>query len=876
MSHLSMLRQGIGRCLTLKSPHNLPLGIRFPAPTLGKRYVSDIQKLKTETDGPGSEESTRLTGVMDYLKLKEVLIFFDNLYPRWLVKLSYTKIFGSLFNKINLSSYDENIKKQVISFVNNENTPLPSGAKCESFVPLKRDGGAFVKFLVPPNSSTTDLVANIEENIQAVALGNSLMLYWGLIGRFPKALQVKGTPWIEDLSRFPSRKLKVIFEGEPLTEEQLYLLFRRYGLIVDIIPASSSTPHATILFKTTDPCVRAKNCVTGLTLNEGKTTLHLQYIPILRVNHISAFISNHQKIAIPVILALLATIAVLIFEPIRQYFILLKIKHYYSWDDFKDKWFVRVLYVPYTMVISRLSDGRHFIDDSFGSITGATKKTVNVDDLDSDMFWTERSEKANQLRLWVCENANTFIVVKGPKGSAEREFVIDHALNIDDTYKKRLLEIDCASLVKTRSDKAFLKTAAAQLGYFPLFTWTNSVSQFVDLGLQGLTGQKSGLSESKETQYKNMLLLAQVAIRNVALGDFAAYKCELERQHKLKRLEQSLEGAEPNYVAAKEEDYLQMHPEVKPVIVINNFLRKSDNLHDFIYKALADWAGQLIQSNSAHVIFITQDSGSTLHLASALPNQVFKTISLDDASNVSAKQYVLKQLHETKTTKGIDSCLEPLGGRMLDLQAFVRRVKSGEEPQDALNEMIHQASEQITTFFLNIGSGKSDSETPWNTAQLWALIRALAKDNTIELDDLVQSPLFAMNSETTSTLAVLEKNDLISLKREKGIVKTISTGRPLFKAAFKDLVNDKKVFKLYETFFYSQLISLENAKISKLEDQIAKLAHTSDFKFMKERIDYLSGKVNTSTIKVQEYEAKVKDIAAIGTVKKTSDRKSVV
>ena len=94
---------------------------------------------------------------------------------------------------------------------------------------------------------------------------------------------------------------------------------------------------------------------------------------------------------------------------------------------------------------------------------------------------------------------------------------------------------------------------------------------------------------------------------------------------------------------------------------------------------------------------------------------------------------------------------------MLDLQAFVRRVKSGEEPQDALNEMIHQASEQITTFFLNIGSGNSDSETPWNTAQLWALIRALAKDNTIELDDLVQSPLFAMNSETTSTLAVLEK-----------------------------------------------------------------------------------------------------------------------
>ncbi|OBA21811.1 hypothetical protein METBIDRAFT_77378 [Metschnikowia bicuspidata var. bicuspidata NRRL YB-4993] len=808
-----------------------------------------------------------MTGVLDYLKQDEVLIFFDNLYPRWLAKLAYTRSLGYIVRKLNPPVYDSKVKEMVVGLVNNDSTPLPAGARCESFVPLKRDGGAFVKFLVPPNSNPKDLVATIEKNLESVALGSSLVSYWKFVSRFPKALQVKGTPWIEDLSRFPSRKLKVIFQGDSLTEEELYQLFRRYGPIVDIIPSSSSVPHATVLFKSTDPCVRAKNCVTGLKLNEGKTTLHLQYIPILRANHISAFIASHQKIAIPVILALLATIAVLIFEPIRQYFILMKIRHYYSWEAHKDKWYIRALYIPYSMIASSLSDSRHFIDNSLNTITGGLKKEVNVDDLESDMFWTERLEKANQLRLWVCENANTFIIVKGPKGSAEREFVIEHALNIDDTFKKRLLEIDCASLIKTRSDKSFLKTAAAQLGYFPLFTWTNSVSQFVDLGLQGLTGQKSGLSESKETQYKNMLLLALVAIRNVALSDFSAYKNEVERQYKMKS--QGLD-VEPNFAAAREEDYLQMHPEVKPVIVINNFLRKSDSPQDFMYKALADWAGQLIQSNSAHVIFITQDSGSTLHLTSALPNQVFKTITLDDASNSSAKQYVLRQLRDTTATKNIDSCLEPLGGRMLDLQAFVRRVKSGEEPVDALNEMIHQASEQITTFFLNKSPDNSDSEIPWNTAQLWALIRALARNNTIEMNELVKSPLFSLNTDTVATLAVLEKNDLISLKRDKGIVKKITTGRPLFKAAFKDLVEDKEVFKLYETFFFSQLISLENNKISKLEDQISKLASTSDFKFMKERIDYLSGKVNASTLKVQEYESNVKEISAMGTTKKAS------
>ncbi|GEQ72413.1 hypothetical protein JCM33374_g6100 [Metschnikowia sp. JCM 33374] len=846
-------------------------GRGFPrSPFTSIRKVSDIQKLKTETAENALEGSAQLTGVMDYSKSKEVLVFFDNLYPRWLAKLGYTKMAGYFINKLDSRTSDCKMRDMVIGLVDNKESSLPAGAKCVSFVPLKRDGGAFVKFLVPPNSSTKDLMATIEKNIATVETSNKWLAYWGIVRRLPSASQVLGTPWIEDLSRFPFRKLKVIFEGDPLTEEQLYLLFRRYGLIVDIVPPSSTTPYATLLFKSTDSCVRAKNCVTGLALNNGKTTLHLQYIPILRVNHISAFISNHQKIAIPVIFALLATIAVLIFEPIREYFISMKIRHYYSWDAHKDKWYFRALYIPYTMVVSRLSDGRHFIDDSLGSITGAHKKAVNVDNLESDMFWTERSEKAEQLRFWVSENANTFIIVKGPKGSAEREFVIDHALTLDKTYKNRLLEIDCASLIKSRSDKSFLKTAAAQLGYFPLFTWTNSVSQFVDLGMQGLTGSKSGLSESKETQYKNMLSLAQVAIRNVALADFGAYKNELKRQHKLISSEKPSDISETNFSDVKEEDYLQMHPEVKPVIVINNFLRKSDNQHDFIYKALADWAGQLIQSNSAHVIFITQDSGSTSHLTAALPNQVFKTISLDDASTLSAKQYVVKQLHDEKLAKNIDTCLEPLGGRMLDLQAFIRRVRSGEEPHDALEEMVHQASEQISTFFLNASSNTAQSEIPWNTAQLWALVRGLAKQNTIEMDDLAQSPLFGLNPETASTLAVLEKNDLISLKREKGIVKSISTGRPLFKAAFKDLVNDQKVFKLYETLFYTQLMSLENAKIAKLEDQIAKLSHTGDIKFMKERMDYLSGKVNASTLKVQDYESKVKEISGLGTPKKSS------
>lgn len=866
----------IRRSVISSSPVKLAAG-RLWAPGIGtllrsrisRDYSSDVEKLKSETDANESKKSAEITGVLDYLKLTEVLIFFDNVYPRWLAKLSYSKFFGFL-KPLQTLFNDDKLKDRVYKLIEYKDNKLPLGTKLEAFVPFKRDGGAFVKFVVPPSSSVKELTETIEGNIQEnkATFENGLGGFLTFWKSFPRAYRVKGTPWIEDLSRFPSSKLKVKFEGEPLTEEELYLLFRRYGLIVDIIPFSSSNSHATVIFKTTDACIRAKNCTTGMLLNEGKTSLHLQYIARERVNYITDFIINHQRIAIPVILALLATIAVFIFEPIREHFIEFKIKHFYSWDSHKDHWLVKALYTPYRIIASSINDGRHFIDDSLGLIRGSRKNSPEVETLESDMFWTERTGKANQVRLWVCENANTFIIVKGPKGSGKREFVVDHALQMNEAFKRKMLELDCDVLVKTRSDNLFLKATASQLGYFPLFTWTNSISSFVDLGLQGLTGQKSGFSESKENQFKNMLLLAQAAIRKVALADYESYKREYQRQQE-KKLESSGVLPESKVLELREDDYLLQNPEAKPVIVINNFLRKSESSNDFIYKVLAEWASQLIQSNSAHVIFITLDSGSTLHLTSALPNQVFKSISLADASQQSAKQYVTHQLKSEKHISNLEECLEPIGGRMLDLQAFVRRVKSGESARDALNEMIHQAAEQITTFFLNIGDNpNAGSDVTWNTAQIWALMRLLAKQDAIEFDELVKSPLFVSSYDTVSTLSVLEKNDLISLKRDKGLISSITTGRPLYKAAFEEIVRDEKIFKVYESHFYKTLIKLENSKIILMEDEIAKLGRLSDLNLMKERLEYVSKKIAASTQKVSGYEQQVKEIEGMSTQKK--------
>lgn len=132
---------------------------------------------------------------------------------------------------------------------------------------------------------------------------------------------------------------------------------------------------------------------------------------------------------------------------------------------------------------------------------------------------------------------------------------------------------------------------------------------------------------------------------------------------------------------------------------MNQFARRADvRLNDFVYPLLAEWASGLVQNNIAHVIILTADIGSVQLLNDALPNQVFKDISLSDASMTSSKQYVCDAL-KIKDTGPLDACLKPLGGRMLDLQSFIRRLKSGESPEQAVHEMITQAAELITTFF---------------------------------------------------------------------------------------------------------------------------------------------------------------------------------
>lgn len=829
----------ISRNASSKSKQVLPF-LQF------KRFASDEVKQKDEE--LGESDSTEDTGVIEKNN-QETLLYFNNVLPFDLSRFqSFRFIQDYLLSPIKSTKGLEN---HILEIASPKDSPVHN-LTINSII--TKDGGAFVKFQVPYDSSIPEVNAKIQENAK-----NSPRPFFGFLPK-PQCFPVKGTPWVEDLRRYPSSQLKIIFEGEDLTEESLYQLLRRYGPIIDIVPQaldSKEVPrYAIIKFKSLTSAISAKNCVNGVKVNE--TVIHIKYQRVIREHFIRDFFFNHTRIALPLLLTVMLALAAIVFEPIREFFVEEKIAKRFAFS-YKDNMIIR-------FIVDYMSRVKRFM--------GSDKKGGS----DLSHVWSERLDKIKELQLWLTENVNTFIVVRGPKGIGKQEMVMEHALK----DRKNLLYLNCEHLVKSRNDAEFLKNVAHQFGYFPIFPWVNSLSKFIDLGVQGLTGQKSGLSESNDTQFKNILALAGVAIRKVSLKYYGAYVSQMSND--------TTSGEEATK-RLTEEDYLQQHPDEKPVVVIDKFTTKSEN-YSFVYQGLANWASFLISMNIAHVVFLVDDISPIATLTEVLPDQVFKYLVLSDASKESSRDYVLSQLNkedklteikdkekdkEEKQTRPvshaprynareIEAALAPIGGRMLDLQAFVRRVKSGESPKEAQNEMTKQAAEQIIQ--MNLIKSKEIDE--FETARSWELIKLLAANEAVPYSKIYTSPLF--KSSPLEYLSALEKLNLISLIKQKGIVKEVRASRPLYRSAFKNIVADKGTYNVLEAAYLAKIISFHTKSITKWEDELSKLGIVPNADVVKTRVQWLGNKITASAAIIEENESKIKELASKSAGKKKKKR----
>ena len=678
-----------------------------------------------------------------------------------------------------------------------------------------KDGGTFLRFTY---DSATTSIKDVEKRVQDY-LAQEEQRPWFNPFTGVRGFEVRGRPWVEDLNRFPSPRLKVVFEGPDLTEESLYALFREYGRLNDIQPPSPSSKElprfAILTYRRLRSATAAKNCLHGIVFNGTK--IHILYERKARAHLIRDWIMNHPRFSVPAAAALIAAITVTVFDPIRTWFIKAKIAG--TWHIERSR---AVQWVK-----------RNTFD--FMHRSSQTKR--------SSVWGFEREETANRLSGWLKDGSGTFVIVQGPHGSGKRELVVDGVLKT----KENTLVVDCSTITDQHGDAAIISALANQIGYRPIFSSMNWISSMMDLAAQGVIGSKAGFSETVDAQMKKILEMAGTASKRLALSNKKKSK---------------------DTAAMRDEEYLELHPEQRPIVVIDNFLSSKSEESNPIYRNLAEWASVLVQSNVANVVFLSDDVSVDKYLAKSLPDRVFNSVTLGDAEPAAAKRFVLQKVGEKlsgEKEEELTDALHSLGGRLTDLEVLAQRLSIGESPKckqlcatktkliAAVNEIISaSASEILKVHFLT-----DSKDRGWTTEQSWVLCRMLASNPQVRYNEVLLDSAFSDNDDA---IRAIEQSGLIQVLHRDGRPASIRCGRPVYSAAFRRLVADKTFFAKQEINLLSNMSKSEAANIAKYEAELTQLANLPKQPWeVQGRITYLLKKIVSSQANVEKYEGTIAD-----------------
>lgn len=721
---------------------------------------------------------------------------------------------------------------------------LPSDVQVTvtDIIPRTKDGGVFVKFTHPDGMTAKE----IEGKVSEMLIKNPIKPFFSPF-RSVRARLVKGVPWLEDLQRFPKNRLRVEFvpknpgeEAVELSQETLYSMFRQYGSISEIIsqPWDSKVypKYAYVDFSFVRDAITARNCLHGFIVPEelggGKlgTKFRISYERRTKPHRIWDWITNHPRIVIPVVVALLTGLTVVIFDPIRSFFVKAHVSRKYRLSNSRlYRWLQKQ-----TTDIFALRRGE---DEQAG---------LNA-------VWSHQKDLIEQIRAWLLETADTFVVVQGPRGSGKKELVLEQALK----DRQNVLVIDCKEIVEARGESAIIKKMAAEVGYRPIFSWANSVSSMIDLAIQSTTGVKAGFSETLESQLQKILETAAETLQALDLDG---------------RSKTDPDASLPT------DAYLEAHPEKRAVVVVDNFVYRSED-NALVFEKIADWAAALVQSDVAHVIFLTNDSSYTKVLSKSLPDRVFRHVALGDLSPDVAKWFVLghvaggaaavnqKDGREAEEKQNVmneselaelDGCIGTLGGRLTDLEYLARRIKVGQSPRQAVAEITEQSASEILKMFLLPGKATSDGEHKWSMQQAWYLVKLLAKDNTLRYNEVLLSDTFASSltaPDGESALEGLANAELITVRFNAGRPHSIAAGKPVYQAAFRQIAADKVLSAKMDLARLKELVKIEGVNIDKAEKELALLGSLPSQPWgTHDRIQYLVGKIDSAQGKVSGYE----------------------
>lgn len=485
------------------------------------------------------------------------------------------------------------------------------------------------------------------------------------------------------------------------------------------------------------------------------------------------------------------------------------------------------------------------------------------DDAGLNALFTHRRDLIDSIHNYLLETVDTFIVVQGPRGSGGRELVMDQVLQ----GRRDVLVVDCRQVVEARGEAGTIRKLANQVGYRPVFSWANNLSSMVDVAIQSTTGVKAGFSENLESQIVKILQTTAAALKDVSLAD----KKKNDKDRNM-----------------TDDAYLEAHPEKRPVVVIDNFLHKSEE-KGIIYDKISDWAAALVQSNIAHVIFLTTDTSFSKPLSKSLPDRVFHQVTLGDLSPDVAKHFVVSQLEPDeksdkkkednspaitekqlrKDLQELDECIDALGGRLTDLQVLARRLKVGQSPKKAVSDIVEQSASEILRMYLLANKSTGGDEKKWSTEQAWFLVKEIAAKESLRYNEVLLSNTFSSSttggaSNAEAALEGLANAELITIKSVHGRPATIRAGKPVYQAAFNRLLRDPVVRARMDLSLLTELAKIEAKSIDKVETELSVLAGLPSQPYQAaERVNYLLGKLQGSQQKIMAYEKEMSELKKV-------------
>ncbi|EMD38659.1 hypothetical protein CERSUDRAFT_49441 [Gelatoporia subvermispora B] len=762
--------------------------------------------------------------------------------------------------------------------------------------PHVKDGGVFVKFQYSAGEPQSALETITKDLRTIVAQHGGFPSWSGLAGG--NIWLVKGKPWREDMNRYASPIVKISFEGPDVKDEVLYDLLRPFGRIQDVteptpVPAGTLR-SSTVTFSRLRSAAIARNTIHGTTIPPSPnattlTTLRTAYQQPMQAHAIRDYIASHPRIFLPVLFFFIGTLTYTVFDPIRVLTVEGKLE---GWFDFRDygiyKWLQR-------NALDRLSFSSGADLDEVSPLEGV---------------WEERREAEDALEKYLSDMPNTIALVHGPQGSGKSRMLNAVLRDID----RKALIIDVAELSKAGSEAALVSGLAFQTGYWPVFSFLNSVNNLIDLASVGLIGQKTGLSSSLADQLKQILEVVGTSLGRVNASHREQRKKATEEEHRAELRKEAVEllrerirkgiwhdgrldcvagngvmselGVGDELLGAEDADgrptKTQESDETKrkqsaddiqpvesmPIVIIKGFEAKGGGQRkEELLDVLSQWAVTLVENQVAHVVVISDNRENAKRLAKSLPSQPLNLIALSDADDVNAMSFVKRKLHDANIDIDFSpqevSYIQRLGGRASDLESLIHKVRSGFNIQEAIEDIVARSAAEIRKSAF--GDDSEDAKNlPWTREQAWILMKQLSKKPEMSYHEVLMD--FPFKGDETP-LRSLENAELIAVSTQNGRPASIKPGKPVYKYVFERLVQDPVFCATHDIAFNEKVIASSEAIIKACETELLTLKEVEgvasswlNTSAVSRRVSHLMRKMGAAQNKIEDLEQQNADL----------------